>query len=229
MLIEDGGLLQTTETAATLSAPAADIAADPDTAGSSVTVTGTNSTWQIGGPLVVGDYAAGSLSIGSGGTLTATQLEVGAQATGAGTIDLSGAGSILQVAGFATIGGSGTGILSLDQDAVLNAETGTISVGATGTLLGDGVAFGGIQNRGLVDATGGPAIALLNGTSIRQLKSVDHGAYFHIELETHDIIVAEATPCETFGDGDSRGAFYNAAEYQAMYPQSVPLPAQAAA
>jgi hypothetical protein len=63
-----------------------------------------------------------------------------------------------------------------------------------------------------------PASALVNGTSITQLESVEQVEYIHVELDTHDVIFAEGAPSETFVDDDSRGMFHNAAEYSALYP-----------
>jgi hypothetical protein len=42
--------------------------------------------------------------------------------------------------------------------------------------------------------------------------------YFHIELETHDIIFAEGAPAETYVDCDNRGMFHNGAEFGRRYP-----------
>ena len=71
-----------------------------------------------------------------------------------------------------------------------------------------------------------PASALVNGRTIVQAASVDRVEYFHIELDTHDVILAEGAPSETFIDDDSRGMFQNAAEYRAMYPDTPRAPAQ---
>ncbi len=71
-----------------------------------------------------------------------------------------------------------------------------------------------------------PAAALANGLSILQLETVDRVDYFHIELETHDVILAEGAPSESFVDDDSRGMFHNAPEYHAMYPAGVRVPAR---
>ena len=38
--------------------------------------------------------------------------------------------------------------------------------------------------------------------------------YFHVELETHDVIIAEGALAESFIDDDSRGMFSNANEYR---------------
>ena len=71
-----------------------------------------------------------------------------------------------------------------------------------------------------------PARLLLNGSTVRQDaapagETVD---YFHIELETHDIIFAESAPAETFVDCDNRGMFHNAAEFGLLYPADAPTP-----
>ncbi|KAA8387252.1 glycosyltransferase [Acetobacter sp. DmW_136] len=70
-----------------------------------------------------------------------------------------------------------------------------------------------------------PAICLVNGVSILQAESIDQVTYFHIELETHDILLAEGAPSESFIDDGSRGMFHNAAEFRALYPEALPLPA----
>jgi glycosyltransferase involved in cell wall biosynthesis len=60
---------------------------------------------------------------------------------------------------------------------------------------------------------------LVNGVSIVRAADVERVDYFHIELETHDIIVAEGALAESFVDDDSRGMFQNAYEFQALYPE----------
>ena len=69
-----------------------------------------------------------------------------------------------------------------------------------------------------------PAGLLVNGATIRQVESVDQLEYFHIELERHDVILAEGAPAETFVDCDSRGIFHNAGEFAELYPDDVPVP-----
>jgi hypothetical protein len=66
---------------------------------------------------------------------------------------------------------------------------------------------------------------LVNGVSIVQADKVDEVEYFHIELETHDVIVAEGALSETFVDDDSRGMFHNALEFSALYPDDIRQPA----
>ncbi|HTW72729.1 MAG TPA: Hint domain-containing protein, partial [Acetobacteraceae bacterium] len=71
-----------------------------------------------------------------------------------------------------------------------------------------------------------PASALVNGSSIVQAEAVDQVEYFHIELETHDIILAEGAASETFVDDDSRGMFHNASEFRLLYPDAPRIPAR---
>ena len=49
--------------------------------------------------------------------------------------------------------------------------------------------------------------------------------YFHVELDTHDVIIAEGAPSESFIDDDSRGMFHNAQEYDTLYADEVRQPA----
>ncbi len=66
-----------------------------------------------------------------------------------------------------------------------------------------------------------PASALVNGVSIVQATQVQTVEYFHLELATHDVIVANGAPSESFLDDDSRGMFHNAATFKAIYPRTV--------
>ena len=66
---------------------------------------------------------------------------------------------------------------------------------------------------------------LINGVSIVQAAHVDKVEYFHIELDSHDIILAEGAASESFIDDDSRGMFHNAHDYDALYPDVVTEPA----
>jgi hypothetical protein len=59
---------------------------------------------------------------------------------------------------------------------------------------------------------------LVNGSTIVQPDSVEQVEYFHIELESHDVIYADGAPAETFVDCDNRLMFTNGAEYARLYP-----------
>ncbi len=62
------------------------------------------------------------------------------------------------------------------------------------------------------------AVRLVNGVSVLQLPRVDEITYFHIELETHEVIFAENCPAETFMGEYFRAQFHNAESYHALYP-----------
>jgi len=53
-----------------------------------------------------------------------------------------------------------------------------------------------------------PIKRLVNGTTIAQV-SVDEVTYWHVELERHDVILAEGLPCESYLDNGTRNAFDN--------------------
>jgi hypothetical protein len=67
---------------------------------------------------------------------------------------------------------------------------------------------------------------LINGVSIVQAEHVDSVEYFHVELESHDVIVAEGALSETFVDDDDRFMFHNADEYRVLYPTAAAAVAQ---
>jgi hypothetical protein len=67
---------------------------------------------------------------------------------------------------------------------------------------------------------------LVNGVSIVQAEHVEKVEYFHIELNSHDVIIAEGALSETFIDDDSRGMFHNADEYSTTYPGARSVPAR---
>lgn len=63
-----------------------------------------------------------------------------------------------------------------------------------------------------------PAGLLVNGVSILQETAEDDIQYLHLELDTHELLLAEGAATESFVDDDSRCMFQNAAEYAALYP-----------
>jgi Hint domain-containing protein len=63
-----------------------------------------------------------------------------------------------------------------------------------------------------------PAEHLVNGVTIEQAQDVDWLEYFHIELDSHDVIFAEGAPAETYVDCDNRGMFQNDADHTLLYP-----------
>ena len=63
-----------------------------------------------------------------------------------------------------------------------------------------------------------PVEHLVSGVSIVQCEAVERVAYFHVELDSHNVIVAEGAAAETFVDCHSRRMFHNALEFAILYP-----------
>ena len=62
-----------------------------------------------------------------------------------------------------------------------------------------------------------PAKYLVNGATLRQ-ENVASVRYFHLELATHDVVLAEGMPVETYLDTDNRHQFSNGGAYIALHP-----------
>ena len=65
-----------------------------------------------------------------------------------------------------------------------------------------------------------PAEALVNGANITQAQSVETVSYFHIELDSHDAIIAEGAASETYLDHGNRAQFHNVGEFDILYPDA---------
>ena len=70
----------------------------------------------------------------------------------------------------------------------------------------------------LIDGVLVAADKLINGISICQLETVDSLEYIHLELDGHDVVLAEGAAAETYVECDNRGKFQNAAEFGQLYP-----------
>ena len=67
-----------------------------------------------------------------------------------------------------------------------------------------------------------PVQYLINGASIAQ-ERVDAVHYFHVELESHDVILAEGLPTESYLDTGNRAAFAYGAAHTSLHPNFSPL------
>lgn len=64
----------------------------------------------------------------------------------------------------------------------------------------------------LVEGVLVPVGLLINGaTIVREI--VDMVRYFHVELDTHDVLLAEGLPCESYFDDGNRSSFANAGRF----------------
>jgi hypothetical protein len=59
---------------------------------------------------------------------------------------------------------------------------------------------------------------LINGVSIRQLSHLARVRYYHVELESHDILFAEGAPAESYLDTGHRGVFDNSDTPLLLHP-----------
>jgi hypothetical protein len=62
-----------------------------------------------------------------------------------------------------------------------------------------------------------PIKHLINGTSIQQVPR-DEVTYYHVELEQHDVLLAEGLPCESYLDTGDRSKFSNGGGVVALHP-----------
>lgn len=65
------------------------------------------------------------------------------------------------------------------------------------------------------------ASALINGETVIQCDVNEQIDYFNVELDTHDLLMAEGAPSESYVEDGGRGMFHNAAEYYSRYPDAV--------
>jgi hypothetical protein len=66
-----------------------------------------------------------------------------------------------------------------------------------------------------------PACALINGVSVAQVKT-GQVEYWHVELDAHDIILAEGLPAESYLDCGNRTGFANGGAYVEAHPDFLP-------
>ena len=65
-----------------------------------------------------------------------------------------------------------------------------------------------------------PVMCLINGTSIARV-SVDTVTYWHVELDAHDLLLAEGLPAESFLDYGNRGWFEKGGDHDLLHPDWV--------
>ena len=72
-----------------------------------------------------------------------------------------------------------------------------------------------------------PIKFLVNDSTIRQIE-VDVVSYFHIELDRHEVVLAEGLPAETYLETGGRNAFANAGGVMQLHPDFAPDEARVA-
>ena len=78
------------------------------------------------------------------------------------------------------------------------------------------------QHAVLVDGVLIPIIKLASGATVAQIR-VETVSYFHVELESHDVLLAEGLAAESFLDCGSRSGFSNAAGFVELHPTFQPI------
>ncbi|MRI55705.1 peptidase metallopeptidase [Methylobacterium sp. DB1607] len=66
-----------------------------------------------------------------------------------------------------------------------------------------------------------PILCLINGTTIRR-ETVTDIAYWHVELDAHDILLAEGLAAESYLDGGDRSFFAEASDHALHNPDFIP-------
>ena len=63
-----------------------------------------------------------------------------------------------------------------------------------------------------------PAWCLVNGITILGRQPATEVEYYHVELDEHDVVLAEGAPSETYVEDNNRGMFHNAQMFRLLYP-----------
>jgi len=73
-----------------------------------------------------------------------------------------------------------------------------------------------------MDGTLIPVGRLINGATVVQ-ETVEEVCYFHVELDAHDVLLAEGLPCESYLDDGNRATFANADEHVDLHGRLDPI------
>jgi hypothetical protein len=131
-----------------------------------VSESGTGATWLIeAAPLRIGGSGTGTMSIHTGGGVTAFGLEIGENLNSVGTLSVGGLSASFTTAGTANIGGSSA--TAVAQSATLNVATGgTVNLNGTTNLRTNAKInlTGGTLNLNTLNVTNGAAVNWQAGT-----------------------------------------------------------------
>jgi len=109
----------------------------PDGANGTVAVTGSSSSWNNSGFLIVGDGGAGALTIRDGAVVTNTWGNVGFHPQGDGFVTVNGAGSLWANNGKLDVGFDGAGVMMVEGGGAVSNVNGYIgtNAGARGKVV----------------------------------------------------------------------------------------------
>ena len=139
-----------------------------------VSVTGSNSTWENGNNLTVGDGGAGILNIKDGGSVSSNAGIIGFTSSAKGTVTVTNAHSIWKNNGNLYVGFAGTGILNIQDGATVTNDHGSIGhfsgsrgivtvTGAGSKWANDGVLIVGEQGEGTLEIKNQGTVSSLSG------------------------------------------------------------------
>ena len=127
LLVESGG---------TLTTGGASALGDIDATGSGHAAATVSGTWNVAGPILVGNEGAGTLVVQSGGLVDATELVSGVGSTAAGNISVTGTASALTLTGALVVGDAAAAGLAISGGATVTAQNVTLGLntGGAGTI-----------------------------------------------------------------------------------------------
>ena len=137
-----------------------------------VTVSGTDSTWDVGNDLTVGHFGNGTVLIDTRGSGTVTgDTMIGGQAGSTGTVTVNGVGTGLNVGGRLDVGFEGTGSLTVEAGGtVTNAGVSEIGrhVDSNGrvTVTGAGSTWNANGSELLIGSAGNGRLIIADGGSV---------------------------------------------------------------
>ncbi|HLB96735.1 MAG TPA: Hint domain-containing protein, partial [Acetobacteraceae bacterium] len=127
LLVESGGTLTTGGTSAL---------GDIDATASGHAAATVSGTWNVTGPILVGNEGTGTLAVQSGGLVAATELVSGVASTAAAGISVTGTASALTLTGALVVGDAAASGLSISGGATVTAQNVTLglNIGGAGTI-----------------------------------------------------------------------------------------------
>ena len=127
LLVESGGTLTTGGTSAL---------GDIDATGSGHAAATVSGTWNVAGPILVGNVGTGTLAVHTGGLVDATELVSGVGSTAAGVISVTGTAGALTLTGALVVGDAASADLSISGGATVTAQNVTLglNLGGVGTI-----------------------------------------------------------------------------------------------
>jgi T5SS/PEP-CTERM-associated repeat protein len=209
-------------------AGSAEVTAQISYGSTSTTVSLLQNGADVGGFLLAGSYAPGSLQTStSGDTLTVTEIPCFLAGTAIATARGEQVVEALRIGDTVWLADGGTAAIVWigdrradawrhpDPDAVLPIR---ITAGACGPGQPRRDLLVSPDHAVCLDGMLIPARLLVNGNSIRQDRRIGRPHYYHVELHRHAVLLAEGLPAESYLDTGNRAAFAAGRGVAALWP-----------